>query len=1348
MEKEKRNEIEGMVEKARERLEREIHEQLEGIYGLHRNGTLEDISSLPQIKDDPVAIKAREGFEYFINNEVSYGQSSQYGVKMLVLGLSFTHLNRLIALKLMERRKVIKESISRKTDSNGFKFFLADHPEQEKLWKNGKTDEAYKNFLLHQYKEISQEVHVLFDPDDVSSLVFPRPGALYELLDLINRESLTDIWEEDETIGWIYQYFTPKDLRKKAREESAAPRNSYELAFRNQFYTPRYVVRFLTDNTLGRIWYEMRRGDTKLVEMCQYMVRRPNEVFLKEGQEPLKNEKETSKTPENLLKDPFYIQNRLKKDPRDIKVLDPAVGSGHFHLYSFDLLLVIYEEAYCDVDLGPALKRDYPSFEEYKKAIPGMILRYNLHGIDIDLRATQIASLALWLRAQRAYQDMGLKVDQRPKITKGNIVCAEPMPGDKKMLEEFKKGLKPPVLGDLVSDVWEKMKLAGEAGSLLKIEKEITGKVKEAKEAWLTRPKEVQMDLFGNKKLAEQLRFDFSGIKEDLFWDEAEERVLEALKMFAEGAINGRAYSRRLFAEDATQGFALIDLMRKKYDVVLMNPPFGAVSYNSKDYVKTNYPDSYSNIASAFIERMKELLYTNGEVGLIADKAILIRSSYESFRRNILLNDTIFTSFSDLGWDVLDTANVETAAYSFKKIKHNSLINLSLFFDAQIDEDKGHVIKELVAELKVNSVKNWDKVYFIKTNDFLKFPNAAISYSMDSFLKDMFLRFDSLEPLLANVKTGLSSGDNERFYKCSWEIPPNKLGKDWFYLSNGGNFSPYYRESDYVIFWRDNGKDIKNLQFSLSGLVAYIRNESFYFKPGITYGKRGKYLNVQVHNKDKIFTNEGQFIIPNDNKYIWSIQAIINSRILRYCINSYCGQHKENGYVKLLPIPKIDLEQSEVLTKFAIESFNLIRESKTGLLEHAEFISPLSHLCNFETLHDLLKYKREIISSLKNNLISLAENSDKFLLKIFGISENEYNMILKKTRDMSYYPSSLLYYEAGAEVIDSFIDYFIGCIFGRWDIRMSIDPSLTPKLADPFDALPICPPGMLVDPDGMPAKKGKMVSENWLRTRENVLDAPMNISNPSISDEEYLLRISWSGILVDDPGHQDDIAKRVRDVLEVIWKDKAQNIEKEACEILEVKSMRDYFRKKFLASHIKRYTKSGRKAPIYWQLSTNRGNYSLWLYYHRLTPDTIFFALRNYIDPKVKYEEAKHREIKAKLEAEKDSLPRSEITKIDKEIEKQADFVLEIKGFRETLEKVAQRGYNPDFDDGVILNMAPLHEVIPWKEPAEYWKDLENDEYDWAHIAMKYWPERVKEKCKKDKSLAIAHGLEELYGAK
>jgi type II restriction/modification system DNA methylase subunit YeeA len=140
---------------------------------------------------------------------------------------------------------------------------------------------------------------------------------------------------------------------------------------------------------------------------------------------------------EERLRAPVFIPYRVSKDPRELKILDPACGSGHFLLYCFDLLQIIYEEAYDDKNLREALRDEYPDRDEFRRAVPALILRHNLHGIDIDVRATQIAALALWLRAQRAYGELGLNDDERPKITRSNIVCAEPMPGEQEMLEQY-----------------------------------------------------------------------------------------------------------------------------------------------------------------------------------------------------------------------------------------------------------------------------------------------------------------------------------------------------------------------------------------------------------------------------------------------------------------------------------------------------------------------------------------------------------------------------------------------------------------------------------------------------------------------------------------------------------------------------------------------------------------------------------------------------------------------------------------------------------------------------------------------------------------------------------------------
>ena len=607
---------------------------------------------------------------YICSISVRVASNRRLPLRQLIREAAFTHLNRLVAYKMLEQRKLIREAVSRGINSNGFKFYLADHPDDEKLWSGGEQDIAYRHFLEWLGGTLSEEIGVLFSPHDSANRLFPPRRVLDQVLALINSEELKDIWSEDEAVGWVYQYFTPKELRDRARRESQAPRNSYELAFRNQFYTPRYVVQFLVDNTLGRIWYEMRSGDTALTDKCRYMVRRPNEIFLSSGAKAPEVDKESERlSQEELLKQPVYIAHREKKDPRNIKVLDPACGSGHFLLYCCDLLETIYEEAYEDADLSPALKDDYPTSADLKSAVPGLILSHNLHGIDIDLRATQIASLALWLRAQRTFQQIGLKRNDRPKITRTNIVCAEPMPGEKQLLEEFAGSLQPKVLGQLARVVFDRMKLAGEAGSLLKIEEEIKDEIAKARKQWVAGPKPEQLTLFAEgKRTGEQLSFfDVSGITDEQFWNVAEERLLAALRDYAEGVANGGQLLRQLFSDDAVRGFGFIDISRKLFDVALMNPPFGAASKPSKSYIERAYPRTKNDIYAAFVERWLARLERNGMLGAITSRTGFFLSSFQKWREEILLKEARPTVFADLGYGVLDTAMVETAAYCLAK---------------------------------------------------------------------------------------------------------------------------------------------------------------------------------------------------------------------------------------------------------------------------------------------------------------------------------------------------------------------------------------------------------------------------------------------------------------------------------------------------------------------------------------------------------------------------------------------------------------------------------------------------------------------------------------------------------
>ena len=295
--------------------------------------------------------------------------------------------------------------------------------------------------------------------------------------------------------------------------------------------------------------------------------------------------------------------------------------------------------------------------------MPRLILAHNLHGIDIDLRACQIAALALWLRCQRDYQDMGLKKD-RPKITRSNLVCAERMPGEEHMLKEFVGQIQPKVLGQLVEVVFDKMKLAGEAGSLLKIEEEIRDAVAEARKQWLSGPVSFQRSLFDNDKpILKQQRFDFSGITDAQFFEQAEAKVVDALRAYAEKAQNGHRLQRRLFSDDAVRGFAFVDLCHKRFDAVLMNPPFGDGSKQAKALIEKQYPRTKNDLYAAFVEQGINRLSLNGKLGAITSRTGFFLSSFQKWREEIILKDAMPTVFADLGYGVLDTAMVETAAY-------------------------------------------------------------------------------------------------------------------------------------------------------------------------------------------------------------------------------------------------------------------------------------------------------------------------------------------------------------------------------------------------------------------------------------------------------------------------------------------------------------------------------------------------------------------------------------------------------------------------------------------------------------------------------------------------------------
>ena len=641
MEKEQRQKLERLTQAARRLLEQEFREQLEGRYDVLLDGRI-GLAPGAHLSGQERVVWQR--LVAAIAHRRRPGVSSADAVMGYRREAAFHTLNRFVALKMLEARKLVQECISRGEESAGFKEFCGLAPGLVQV-----QDKGYRLYIESLLDELGRQVKVLFNRRDPATLLWPRRQAFTTLLELLNDPELAAVWQEDETIGWVYQYFNGEDERRQMRAESQAPRNSRELAVRNQFFTPRYVVQFLTDNSLGQLWCEMRQGNTRLAEL-DYLV------------------KDSERLP------------RPAKDPRDLRLLDPACGSGHFLLYGFDLLAGdpsrglagIYLEAWraeeqpASQATGHSLRHDYPTEEALLKAVPELILRHNLHGVDIDPRAAQIAALALWMRAQRGFQEAGIPAAERPPIRRTNVVTAEPMPGDQLLVLEFSSGLEPRVLGELFQQMVEAMQLAGELGSLLRIDRALESAVAEARRQFEKEEKQ-QLLLPGFEPAARQLGFDLSDISDASFFDSSEERIVAALATYAAQAPAAMTVRRHLFAEDAAQGIAFIDLIRQRYDVVVMNPPFGAASLAAKREFEAAYPRTKNDLYAAFVERGIELLHPGGYLGAITSRTGFFLSSFQRWREEVLLQEAPPTVFADLGQGVLDSAMVEVAAYCLRK---------------------------------------------------------------------------------------------------------------------------------------------------------------------------------------------------------------------------------------------------------------------------------------------------------------------------------------------------------------------------------------------------------------------------------------------------------------------------------------------------------------------------------------------------------------------------------------------------------------------------------------------------------------------------------------------------------
>lgn len=554
-------------------------------------------------------------------------------------------------------------------------------------------------------------------------------------------------------------------------------------------------------------------------------------------------------------------------------------------------------------------------------------------------------------------------------------------------------------------------------------------------------------------------------------------------------------------------------------------------------------------------------------------------------------------------------------------------------------------------------------------------------------------------------------------------------GRKWVPHVLGGASQPWLSPLTVVIKWEDGGAELKSLRDSSGKRIAVPRNQDYYFRPGFSWTRRAVRFVPYLVPAGTIPTASRYMAFPNPGREFEAIGVAasnVASAILRLRGEKFAWPNFLVENVKALPWPVLS---SDTVSRLEDRGKHEVAQRRRAYQNHEpfqEFTAP--EMCFPTTNPAALAFDR---------LSLLGAALDREIAAAYGLTSEEQVLLERDLRDavLAQHSSDLAGdgeeedLESSADFVlatdrrsqhEALLSYAMGCCFGRWDIRIGRDPSLAPALPDPFEPLPVCPLGMLVGPDGLPAREDHIVSEEWLRARPdaNRLPSPENVSRQTIEDSQYPIALAWDGILPEDPEHPGDLVLRIQDVLAKLLGNRAEALEKESCQILGVRTVRDYFRKPgrggFWTDHVRRYSKSCRKAPIYWLLQSAKGSYALWLYYHRLDSDTLFKALLNYVEPKVRLEASRLEQLRQQRQAA--GTGGREAKQLERQIARQEAFLLELEDFQQKLRRVADLCLTPDLNDGVLLNIAPLWQLVPWAEAKKCWEELLAGRYEWSSI--------------------------------
>lgn len=593
------------------------------------------------------------------------------------------------------------------------------------------------------------------------------------------------------------------------------------------------------------------------------------------------------------------------------------------------------------------------------------------------------------------------------------------------------------------------------------------------------------------------------------------------------------------------------------------------------------------------------------------------------------------------------------------------------------------------------------RIYEVTPGVFHELPGSPFAYWANDNIRRLFHEHPRAESDGRRFTKGLCTTDDDRFLRLRWEVDPAKIGVSqadfqglckWAAFAKGGEGKSFYVDNRLLINWQAEGAELKAY---LDGKIGregqwsrWINSVEYYFRPGLTWPLRAARFSPQVLPTGSIFSVRGYAAFAPKDELVsllgltasFPFDALFKTLLGRFGFPEFVV-----GVLQQLPMPSLNGDTAEALGRAAREAWSLRRR-----------LDEIEELSNAFLVPAFVRERLGKFDSgwIEGELLKGQATIDELGFQVYGLrssdranleraSEDEDIVLKDESDDEEPTP------EVPAETKLALLSWSVGIAFGRFDWRLATGERAAPPEPEPFDPLPAKSPGML--PDGLD---------------------PFH---------------RHPGLLVDDPSHPHDLAHLVEEVL--------ARVEAPAPD-----DVRRWLQRDFFAFHLQRYSKSRRKAPIYWPLATASGSYTLWIYYPSLTSQTLYTAINDFIEPKLKQlgDDVTALRNKGAARSRDD----------EKQFETLQTSELELIELRDTLLTLAPT-YKPNQDDGVQITAAPLWPLFrhkPWQKLLkDSWAKLEKGDNDWAHMAMNYWPDRVRDKCKTDKSLAIAHNLEDLY---